>query len=133
MTTRFPGPFAAVLTASLGLASTAVAAPLVAVDIAPVHALVARVMEGVAEPALVVPPAATPHAHALRPSEASALDRADVVVWVGGELTPWLGAAVDTLAGDAHVITLLGAGGSSVREFREGLAFAAMALSMTRT
>jgi len=125
MITRFPGPFATALTASLGLAAPALAAPEVTVDIAPVHALVARVMEGVGEPALIIPPEATPHAHALRPSEASALERADVVVWIGAELTPWLERSLDTLAGEAHVITLLGAGGSSVREFREGLDFAA--------
>ena len=125
MITRFAGAIATALTASLGLASSALAAPKVAVDIAPVHALVARVMEGVGEPALIIPPEATPHAYSLRPSEASALERADMVVWIGAELTPWLEGSIDTLAGDAHVIPLLGAGGSSMREFREGLAFAA--------
>jgi len=125
MTTRFSAPFGAVLTACLGLAAPLAAAPLVAVDIAPVHSLVARVMEGVAEPALIVPPNATPHAYSLRPSEAAVLDRADVVIWMGEGLTPWLEGAIDTLAGDAHRITLLGAGASTVLEFREGLAFAA--------
>ena len=125
MTTRFSAPFGAVLTACLGLAAPLAAAPRVAVDIAPVHSLVARVMEGVAEPALIVPPNATPHGYSLRPSEAAALDRADVVIWMGEGLTPWLEGAIDTLAGDAHRITLLGAGASTVLEFREGLAFAA--------
>ncbi|MDX1744253.1 MAG: zinc transporter, partial [Ruegeria sp.] len=35
--------------------------PNVAADIAPVHSLVARVMEGVGTPDLIVPPGASPH------------------------------------------------------------------------
>jgi zinc transport system substrate-binding protein len=111
----------------LGCAAPGMAAPQVAADIAPVHALVARVMAGVGAPALIVPPGASPHGHALRPSEAAALDRADVVFWMGEGLTPWLEDAIKTLAGDAHVIELLGAGDSSVLAFREGLSFAAKA------
>ena len=108
----------------LGCATPGLAAPQVATDIAPVHSLVARVMEGVGAPALIVPPGASPHGHSMRPSEAAALDRAEVVFWMGEGLTPWLEAPISTLAGDAHVIELLGAGGSDVRAFREGLAFA---------
>jgi zinc transport system substrate-binding protein len=35
--------------------------PKVAADITPVHGLVARVMQGLGEPSLVVQPGATPH------------------------------------------------------------------------
>ncbi len=110
---------------ALGCAAPGMAAPQVATDIAPVHALVARVMGGVGEPALIVPPGASPHGHSMRPSEAAALARAEVVFWMGGGLTPWLADSLETLAGDAHVVALLGAGGSTVRSFREGLTFAA--------
>ncbi|MDZ7708682.1 MAG: zinc ABC transporter substrate-binding protein [Roseovarius sp.] len=109
----------------LGCAAPGMAAPQVVTDIAPVHSLVARVMEGVGAPALIVPPGASPHGHSMRPSEAAALDRAEVVFWMGEGLTPWLEDPISTLAGDAHVIELLGAGGSQVRAFREGLTFAA--------
>ncbi len=51
----------------LGCAAPGMAAPQVAADIAPVHSLVARVMAGVGAPALIVPPGASPHGHALRP------------------------------------------------------------------
>ncbi|PIP97144.1 MAG: zinc transporter, partial [Rhodobacterales bacterium CG18_big_fil_WC_8_21_14_2_50_71_9] len=85
----------------LALSGTAMAAPQVATDIAPVHALAARVMAGVGAPSLIVPPGASPHGYALRPSEAAALERADVVFWVGAALTPWLEGAIDALAGDA--------------------------------
>ncbi|MBE0453908.1 zinc ABC transporter substrate-binding protein [Roseovarius autotrophicus] len=105
------------------LAAPAMAGPQVATDIAPLHSLVARVMAGAGEPALIVPPGASPHGHALRPSEAAALDRAEIVFWMGEGLTPWLEDAIGTLAGDAHVIELLGADGSTVLAFREGLEF----------
>jgi len=78
----------------------------VATDIPPVHALVAQVMEGVAEPDLILPPGASPHDHALRPSEAAALEQADFVFWIGDSLTPWLAKPIETLAGDAAVVVL---------------------------
>lgn len=121
-----PMRFLAALSAAIGLAGAALAeAPKVATDIAPVHSLVARVMQGVGEPALIVPPGASPHSHAMRPSEAAALEDADLVIWMGESLTPWLGVAIDALAGDAHVVELLGEGPSRVLPFREGVAFAA--------
>ncbi|MEM6385364.1 MAG: zinc ABC transporter substrate-binding protein [Pseudomonadota bacterium] len=98
-------------------------APSVAVDIAPVHSLVARVMDGVAEPALVIPAGASPHEYTLRPSEAAALENADVVFWMGEDLTPWLEDAVETLADDASVLALLEADGTVLLEFREDALF----------
>ena len=44
--------------------------PRVVVDIAPIHALAAQVMEGVAEPELLLTQDANPHAVQLRPSQA---------------------------------------------------------------
>lgn len=105
--------------AVLALAAGARAAPSVAADIAPVHSLVARVMQGVGAPMQVLPPGASPHGHALRPSEAATLEAADLVVWIGPELTPWLEDAVDSLAPDAARLTLLEVPGITLREFRE--------------
>ncbi|MFN3208320.1 MAG: metal ABC transporter solute-binding protein, Zn/Mn family [Roseovarius sp.] len=108
------------------LAGTALAdAPRVATDIAPVHSLVARVMEGVGEPALVLAPGASPHEYSLRPSEAGALQEADVVFWIGPELTPWLEDALGTLAGDARSVGLMKAEGTMALSFREGALFEA--------
>lgn len=121
-----PIRFIASLSAALGLAGTALAeVPQVATDIAPVHALVARVMQGVGAPDLIVRPGASPHGYAMRPSEAAALERAELVVWMGEALTPWMEGAIYALAGKAHVIELLGVEGTRVLPFREGVAFAA--------
>ena len=69
-----------------------------AADIAPVHSIVARVMQGVGAPELIVPPGASEHDYALRPSEAARLQAADLVVWVGPGLTPWLAGPIAALA-----------------------------------
>jgi zinc transport system substrate-binding protein len=71
--------------AALPLAAPAAAdVPRVAADIAPIHSLAAMVMGDLGEPALIVRPGASPHGYAMRPSEAGALQEADLVVWVGG-------------------------------------------------
>ncbi len=108
------------------LGGTAIAdVPNVAVDIAPVHSLVARVMDGVGEPSLIVQPGASPHEYNLRPSEAAALQEADLVFWIGEDLTPWMENAVETLAGGAAVTTLLEADGTTLLDFREDALFEA--------
>ncbi len=99
--------------------------PRVTVDIAPVHSLVARVMDGVGEPSLIVAPGASPHEYSLRPSEASALQEADLVFWVGPDLTPWLNDAIGTLAGDATVTELLESEGTTELPTRESVLFEA--------
>ena len=97
--------------------------PSVAVDIAPVHSLVARVMEGVGEPELVIPPGASPHEYNLKPSEARALQEAEIVFWLGEDLTPWLASAIETLSEGAAVTELLDAEGTVLFEFRESALF----------
>ena len=54
-------------------------APRVVASIKPVHSLVSAVMQGAGEPGLLVGGSGSPHAYALRPSEARALSRADIV------------------------------------------------------
>ena len=97
--------------------------PRVTVDIAPVHGLVARVMQGVGTPDLLVPPGASPHAYAMRPSDAQALQDADLVVWMGPGLSPWLADPLDTLAGQAARLTLLDRPETQLLDSRSGATF----------
>ena len=99
--------------------------PRVAVDIAPLHSIVASVMGSLGTPDLVVPPGASPHGYSMRPSEARALDRADVIVWVGPTLTPWLEGPVETLGAGAASISVLNVQGTFLLDIREGENFAA--------
>lgn len=111
------------LAAVLAAAPARAEPPRVVADIAPVHSLAALVMRGAGAPDLLLPPGASPHGHALRPSEAAALDAAEVVFHVGGGLTPWLHGALDRLAGDARVIELMDLPGTVRLDFRENALF----------
>jgi zinc transport system substrate-binding protein len=113
---------------AMALAGAAQAdAPRVATDIAPVHALVARVMDGVGAPDLIIQKGASPHAYNLRPSEAGALQEAEILFWIGPDLTPWMEDAAETLAGGAQIVTLLDLPKTTRLEFREGALFEAHA------
>jgi zinc transport system substrate-binding protein len=109
-----------VLVATCAMHPAAAAAPVVATDIAPVNSIVARVMEGVGTPGLVVPAGGSPHAYALRPSEARLLADAELVVWVGPALTPWLAGPLAALAPDASLVTLQDAPGVVTLPVRDG-------------
>ena len=97
--------------------------PKVAADIGPVHSLVSRVMQGIGSPDLVVQAGASPHGYSLRPSEAKALQDAQMVFWMGEGLSPWMEGALDTLSSDATIITLLERDETILMEFREGALF----------
>lgn len=106
------------------MASTAMAdTPRVVADIAPVHSLVAQVMEGVGAPDLLVDPGASPHGYSLRPSQARALQQADVVFWVGEALTPWLHDVIEDIATDAEAVPLLEEPSTIVLEARDVAVF----------
>ncbi|MFK7854945.1 MAG: zinc ABC transporter substrate-binding protein [Granulosicoccus sp.] len=99
--------------------------PSVAVDITPVHSLVMQVMGELGEPKLVISAGASPHAYSLRPSEARALQDADIVFWVSAGLTPWLSETIVTLAPDATRVELLEVDGVTELAMRENALFEA--------
>ncbi len=91
--------------------------PRVAATIKPVHAIVAAVMAGVAAPTLILE-SGTPHAFALRPSQARSLSRAEVVFWIGGTLETSLEKPLAALAGGARLVTLIDAAGLTLLPVR---------------
>src|SRR3546814_4864691 len=72
--------------AMVGLCGPVAAAVTVVASIKPVHSLVAGVMAGAGSPHLIVQGGASPHAISLKPSDATALQEAAVVFWVGEDL-----------------------------------------------
>lgn len=105
----------------LGLAPVlAAAAPRVVTDIGPTYGLVARVMAGVGTPMLATPKGASPHDYRMRPSDARRLADADLVIWMGPALTPWLGRYVDGMAGQATSVELLTTPGLDLLPLPEG-------------
>ena len=103
----------------------ALAEPTVVASIKPVHSLVAGVMEGVGTPSLLVEGAGSPHAYALKPSQAKRLEESDVVFWIGHELEAFLEGPIETIARDAVSVELIDARGLTRLAFREGGAFEA--------
>jgi zinc transport system substrate-binding protein len=104
---------------ALLLTSTAAQAevPAVVTDIPPVDALVAAVMGDLGQPTLLLDRGASAHSFALRPSQAAALANADLVVWIGPELTPWLATALGSLGETAARLDLLDAPGTERQDF----------------
>lgn len=90
--------------------------PKVVADFAPVHSLVSQVMGDLGAPDLLMPQNGDPHAFQMRPSQARALADADLVFWVGPEMTPWLDRALNGINDDATAIALMESPGTLLRE-----------------
>jgi zinc transport system substrate-binding protein len=93
---------------------------VVVASIKPIQSLVAGVMEGVGAPVLLVKGTGSEHSYSLRPSEARALQDADVVFWVGETMETFLVKPLRALSGDATVIALWEAPGLTLLPTREG-------------
>lgn len=96
------------------------APPRVVVSIAPIHSLVAGVTEGVSEPRLLIPATASPHAYALKPSDARALSRAGLVVWIGEGLESMLEKPLQALPDGARVLEVAALDGIHLLPGRKG-------------
>ena len=107
------------LTGSAALADS----PRVVADIAPVHSLVSRVMDGIGKPDLIVPNETSPHDYRLRPADAEALENAGLVFWMGEGLTPWMERALESLSSEATIVELLALDETKTLPFREGVLF----------
>jgi len=107
------------MTALLAAAPARAEAPKVVVSIKPIHSLVASVMQGVGEPALLVRGGASPHTYTLKPSDAKSLSSADLVVWVGPEMEGFLEKPLSANAAKAKVLTLLTVPGMVLLDARE--------------
>jgi zinc transport system substrate-binding protein len=116
-------PFAATLL----VAGTAAAddAPDVVVSIKPIHSLVAAIMDGVGAPKLIVEGASSPHTYSLKPSNASALESAKVIFWVGPGMEAFLEKSLSALGNNAVIAELDKAPGLTKLRYREGGAFEA--------
>ncbi len=116
--------------AAAAFAGGAIAGPAAAdirvvASIKPVHSLVSAVMAGVGKPHLLMRGKASPHTFTMRPSDAAALQEANVVFLIDEAMETTLARAIDALAGKARVVALADAKGLIRRPLREGGAFEA--------
>ena len=98
--------------------------PDVVTDISPIYSLVAKVMDGIGEPKLIVQHGASPHEYMMRPSNAKALESADIVFFVGGGLTTWLENPLKNLASQSIIVELMETKNTTRLAYREGANFA---------
>lgn len=94
--------------------------PVVAASIKPLQLLARPVMQGVGEPQLLVPPGASPHVYALKPSEARLLGRADLILWIGPSLEGFLAKPLRTHGRKARVLAFAEAEGLVLLRARGG-------------
>jgi zinc transport system substrate-binding protein len=104
----------------LAPAEVAAEVPDVVASVKPIHSLVAGVMVGVAEPTLLVKGAASPHTYALRPSDAAALEDADVVFWIGEAFETFLAEPLQNLSDESRNVELAKSEGLTLLPPREG-------------
>lgn len=97
----------------------------VVVSIKPLHSIVSAVMQGVAEPKLIVQGAGSEHVYSLKPSDAEAIEHAKVIFWAGPSMETFLDKPIDTLGEGAKVVALGDADGLTRLKFREGGPFEA--------
>ena len=95
----------------------------VVASIKPIHSLVAAVMQGVGEPALIVKGAASPHTYTMKPSDAAALAQANVVFWTGHDMEKFMEKPLASLSGKATAVALLETPAIATLKPREGGTF----------
>lgn len=111
-----PSCLAALLTAP---AVAAAEPPTVLADTAITGSLVAQVMGDLGEIDVLLPQGSSPHHYQMRPSEARALQSADLLVWFGPELTPWLQRAAENRTEGTGALDLLHIPGTELRRFED--------------
>lgn len=94
--------------------------PRVVASITPIHSLVAGVMDGLAEPALIVKGYHSPHTYQMRPSDAARLNNADIVFWVGETMETFLKKPLASLGEKVQVVALIETSGLALLPNRKG-------------
>ena len=99
-------------TISVLFATTMFTAPVLAdqlrvvVDIPPVHGIVDGVLGSNASITTLIGSGIDPHNYTMKPSDAAALSKADLIVLIGEALTPSLAEKLPSLANNAKIIEL---------------------------
>ena len=112
--------FSLILVLATAALPAAAQVPLVLTDIPPVNALVAQVMGSLGTPVQLLERGADEHDLHLRPSQVQALNAAQLLVWVGPELTPGLESVVQSAPAALRSLALLDDPATRRRSFADG-------------
>lgn len=91
--------------------------PQVVTDIPAVQSLAAQVMGDLGTPEVMLESGGNAHNYQMKPSQARALQNADLVFWVGPEMTPWMARAIESVALGGAAVELLESPGTLQRDF----------------
>lgn len=80
----------AIILASAAMLAVPAQAMTVLTSIKPIQLLVTELTQGVSTPDVLLPSNASPHDYALRPSDVKKVASADLVIWYGHDLEPFL-------------------------------------------
>ena len=83
-------PVFVVFVTSLFIAGAAQAEVKVLTSIKPLQLIAAAVQDGVAVPEVLLPPGASPHNYALRPSDVRRVQSVDLLYWIGPDMESFL-------------------------------------------
>ena len=89
-------PVFVVFVTSLFVASAAQAEVKVLTSIKPLQLIAAAVQDGVAVPEVLLPPGASPHNYALRPSDVRRVQSADLLYWIGPDMEGFMPRVIKT-------------------------------------
>jgi len=95
----------------------------VVTSIKPIHSLASLVLDGVANPQLIVDGNNSPHNFSLKPSHAKMLQKADVIFWVNQDLESFLVKPLKNISKNAKKIELINSNGIKKLKFREKIIF----------
>ncbi|MEQ9518017.1 MAG: zinc ABC transporter substrate-binding protein [Parvibaculum sp.] len=88
--------------------------------IKPIHSLVEAILGETGHATLLISGGASPHTFSLKPSHATALARADLVVWVGPDLERFLAASLENVAAEAKHLAVGEVDGLAIYPARAG-------------
>ncbi|MGL4318768.1 MAG: zinc ABC transporter substrate-binding protein [Pseudomonas sp.] len=97
---------------------TARAEVQVLTSIKPLQLIAAAVQEGVGTPGVLLPPGASPHNFALRPSDVRRVQSADLLYWIGPDMETFLPRVLASR--QAPAVAVQGLPGLTLRHFGEG-------------
>jgi zinc transport system substrate-binding protein len=86
----FPALGLLLLTFAMSVSVQAQVQPRVLTSIKPLQLIAAAVQDGVGQPEVLLPPGASPHHYALRPSDVRRVREADLLYWIGPDLESFL-------------------------------------------
>ena len=109
--------FAAVVVFFL-LSLAAQAEVRVLTSIKPLQLIAAAVQDGLGQPAVLLPPGASPHHFALRPSDVRQVQSADLLYWIGPDMEGFLPRVLD--GRDKLTVAVQALPGLTLRHFGEG-------------